>query len=168
MIMDNFFSGGFNRESVMFGQLVTALGVTVSPNAIDTAPGYRGSGAIPAAGGKEAPILYVHVLQTPTSAGAATICFEYIQADDAGLTQNVNVIATSPVFLASSLTAGSHTTVRLSNIHDKPVPRRYQGVRFVVGVAALTNSTGQFLVAQALDEQSTLGVTQYRTAWTIV
>jgi hypothetical protein len=78
--------------------------------------------------------------------------FQLIQADDAALTTNVQVINQTDAFAYTVLTAG--TVVPL--VWDKTAPytpKRYVGVAVVVGTAALTNGTGQFFAAVVKDVQ---------------
>lgn len=148
MILDGLlvFCGTVSSSNVLAGQLVTAIGNTLSTNAIDTAPNARGGNQTQDMGiGSEVDI-EVSIMQTLTSAGAATVQFQLVQADNAALSTNLEVINETPVYGYASLVAG--TIVNLPWEGAAPiVPRRYIGMRVVIGTAALTNGTGQFFSA---------------------
>jgi len=146
MILDNFalLSGAVSALGVASGQLVTALGSTLSTNTMDLGPLTIGGNQVADVGAGEALEIEISVLQTLTSAGGATVQFQLIQADDAALTTNVQVINQTDAFPFANLTAG--TVVPLHWDRAAPyAPKRFIGVRYVVGTAALTNGTGQFL-----------------------
>lgn len=71
------------------------------------------------------------------AAGAATVTFELVQADDAALTTNVEVLSATGAIPKATIVAG-YTAM------DTVVPRntrRYIGVRYTVGTGPLTQGT---------------------------
>ena len=138
MILDSLlqFSGTVNPTA---GQLVTALGNTVSTNVIDLAGGNTARDL-----GQGEPLeIQIQILQTLTSGGAATVQFQLVEADDTAISTNVNVIVQTDAFTFGTLTAG-----KIIPLHwDRASPyqaRRYLALRYVIGTAVITNGTGQF------------------------
>lgn len=97
--------------------------------------------------------LYIATVAAVTAAGAATVLFELIQADDAALTDDIIVIGQSPVIGKALLPAGAPPVV----IEASPVfplatgapaltnrGRRFLGCRFTVATGPLTGATPQF------------------------
>ena len=147
MILDNLLtvSGAISAAGVISGQLVTSLGNTVSTNTIDLANATSNNQTSDFGQGTELEI-EISILQTLTSGGAATVQFQLIQATDAALTTSIDVINQTDAIAFATLTAG--TLVALHWDRAAPLaPKRYIGVRYVVGTAALTNGTGQFFAS---------------------
>lgn len=144
-------AGTVSSAGVVTGQLVTALGNTVSTNTVDLANATFANQTTEFGQGRRLQI-NVSVLQAVTSAGAATVQLQLIQATDAALTTAVDVINQTDVFAIANLTAGTVVPVTWDRIAPL-VPKRYIGLRFVVGTAALTNATGQFVGTVVLDQQ---------------
>jgi hypothetical protein len=71
------------------------------------------------------------------AAGAATVTFEVIQADDAALTSNVTSLASSGAIGKAALTAGS----RIWSVALPRTSQRYIGVRYTVATGPLTAGT---------------------------
>lgn len=74
---------------------------------------------------------------TATAAGAATVEFQVVVADDAALTTNVTVVGTSGAIPKASLVAGYNTAVRI-NPQIASLGRRYFGANYVVATGPLT------------------------------
>jgi len=83
--------------------------------------------------------LYVdfRVSTTATAAGAATVAFEIVTADDAALTTNVTVLQQSAPVAVASLVAGYRTALVIPP-QIGSVGRRYIGAQFVVATGPLT------------------------------
>lgn len=122
-------------------QAITALGNTDSTNVIDL-----GHSQEPFTFGRGNPVpLLAQVTETFTSGGAGTLQFTVRTADDAALTVNVATVWNSPVYALASLKAGFQVpglewfpnVGPLVNGNDVRL-RRYVGVRYVVGTAAMT------------------------------
>jgi len=140
MILDNLLmvSGAVSAAGVLSGQAVTAT--AVSTNSIDTNPDALG-GNQPNDWGRGEPLeINISVLTTATAAGAATVNFEYIQADDTALTTNVEtLVQTGPIPIAKLL-AGVNVPLHLDRAAPY-APRRYVGVRYTIGTGPLTAGT---------------------------
>ena len=144
-------AGAISAAGVATGQLITSLGNTVSTNTVDLAAATAGNQTTDFGQGRELHI-NISVLQAVTSAGAATVQFQLIQATDAALTTSVDVISQTDAIAIANLTLGA--VVALKYDRTAPLaPKRYIGLRFVVGTAALTNGTGQFLGAVVVEQQ---------------
>lgn len=143
MIADNLvqLAGSFSPANLaLTGQLVTALGATAGTNTIDGGPLSAGQNADYGVG--ESISIDIRILQTLTSAGAATVQFQLVQADDAALTTNVQVIAQTDAFAYTLLVQGAQVSLRWDRAAPYLPPKRYLGLRTVIGTAALTNATG--------------------------
>lgn len=159
MILDSalLLSGAISASGALTGQLVTSLGNTLSTNTIDIASLALGGNQAGDYGAGEPLEIAISVLNSLTSAGAATVQFQLIQADDAALTTNVQVLVQTQALAYTLLTAG--TLVPLHWDRAAPyTPKRYLGVRYVVAQAALTNETGQFATAVVKNVQEARGL----------
>jgi hypothetical protein len=123
-------------------QAVTVLGNTIATNVIDLSQS-RDIGS----GGD----LYVHfgVPTAFTSGGSATLQAQVIVADSADLVTNPVIVGASDVMAVASLTSGKQFVVEL-NPQLASIGKRYMGVRYVVGTAAMT--------AGAINANITVGV----------
>lgn len=140
MILDsnNLLSGAYSAAGVLTGQAVTAT--AVSTNTYDTAPLTLG-GNTPNDIGRGEPLeIAISTLVAATAAGAATVNFELIQADDAALTTNVETLVQTGPIPKATLVVGA--LVGLHYDRAAPLaPRRYIGVRYTVGTGPLTAGT---------------------------
>jgi hypothetical protein len=136
MIADSLllFSGSINPVSgALTGQAVTAT--AVSTNSIDAAPAALNQ--LTDIGRGENTQITVHVAQTVTAAGAATVNFELIQADDFALTTNVETLGQTGAIPKATLVAGARIALQWPRAMPY-APRRYIGVRYTVGTGPLT------------------------------
>lgn len=158
-------SGAPNNMSggQLVGQPVTAVGSTLSNNVVDLAATPKAQTADIGMG--EGLEIYVAVLQSLTSAGAATVQFQLVQADDAGISSNVQVITQTDAIPFATLVAGTRVPLRYSRATQYPA-RRYIAVRYVVAGAALTNTTGQFFTSMVKDVADP--VTIYKGGFTVL
>ena len=75
--------------------------------------------------------LYMNFCVTTALAGGTSVKFEVIQADNAALSSNVQVIGSSDVVLTAALVAGYNTAVRLNpQIGSKG--KQYIGARYTI------------------------------------
>ena len=156
MIIDNFLTlSGAWAAGVWTPQLVTAVANNVSTNVIDIA-NTRVPQPADFGQGNELDVI-ISVVNTLTSGGAATIQFQLVQADDTGISTNVNVLDQTDVFGYASITAGLIITLNW-NRTILGVARRYIALRYVIATAVLTNATGQF-IAQVGDQTQDKGNT---------
>jgi hypothetical protein len=135
------------------GQLVTALGNNTGTNTIDAGPLAGGQITDYGIGGNVD--ITISILQTLTSGGAATVKFQLVMADDAALTTNVQVVVSTDDIPFATLVAGSKATLHW----DRAVPyapKRYLGLRTVIGTAVLTNAVG-WLVAMVGTDAHDIG-----------
>lgn len=165
MIIDNYLTlSGAWAAGVWTPQLVTATGNTTSTNVIDLASTKQNQAA-DYGQGNELDVV-ISVVNTLTSGGAATIQFAIVQADDAGITTNVNVLNQTDVFGFASIVAGQIITINLDRT-VLGVARRYLALRYIIGTAVLTNGTGQF-IANLMDQTQDKGnTTIFQSGFTI-
>jgi hypothetical protein len=129
MILDNFdfLSGSVSAAGALSGQLITNNS-TLGTNTLDLGPltlGGNQPGDLGA--GADLSIMF-SILVAPTT--CTTMQFQLIQADDAALTSNVQIINQTDAFPIASLPAG--TLVPLGWDPAAPyAPKRYIGVRYI-------------------------------------
>jgi hypothetical protein len=132
MILDNhlLLSGAVSAAGVLSGQAVAGTDTSVlSTNTLDTGPLALGSNQPSNLGAGEELKLAFSILTAP-SAGTS-VKFELIQADDAALTSNVEVLSSTGAFPIASLPIG--TLVPLNYRDASPLAaKRYIGVRYVL------------------------------------
>jgi hypothetical protein len=136
MILDNnlVLSGAISAAGVLSGQLITANS-TLSTNTIDLGPLTIGSNQAGDTGAGEPLELEFSVLVAPAT--ATTMQFQLIQADDAALTSNVQIINQTDAFPIASLPAG--TLVPLHWDRAAPyAPKRYIGARYIATGSTVT------------------------------
>lgn len=155
MILDNFgmVSGSVNAAGVLSGQVVTAS--AVSTNSIDTNPCSLGGNQPNEYGPGAATEIAFSVLQTATAAGAATVNFAWVQADDAALTANVEIVVQTGPLPIAKLTAGTIVPLHLDRAAPL-TPRRYVGAQYIVGTGPLTG--GSFAAGIVKDLQDTKNI----------
>lgn len=78
----------------------------------------------------------IYITTAVTSAGAATLGFNFVTADDSALTTNLTVLYSTPVIAKASLIAGYRFPV--VELPKGVLYRRYMGFQQVIGTAALT------------------------------
>lgn len=165
MILDNFLTlSGAWAAGVWTPQLVTATGNTLSTNVVDLAATKQAQAADYGQG--EPLEMSISIVNSLTSGGAATVQFQLVQADDAAITTNVNVLVQTDAFAYAALVAG--TIVPLH--YDRAAPytaRRYLALRYVIGTAVLTNGTGQFIAALVKNIQDKGNNTLFASGFTI-
>ena len=132
-------SGSINVSGGITGQAVNGAGSFTSTNTVDMAgSGGVNGGLFPTDAGAGEPIdISISVLSAPTV--GTNVQFQLIQADDAALTVNVQVIVQSDAFPIASLPIGAVVYLR----PDQAAPyvaKRYIGLRFVNTGAIATAS----------------------------
>lgn len=129
MILDNFLflAGAVSAAGVLSGQAITTNS-QVSTNTIDMGPLALGGNQVGDVGAGESLDIEISVLTAPLT--ATTVQFQLIQADDAALSSNVQVINQTDAYPIASLPAG--TLVPLHYDQAAPyAPKRYVGLRVV-------------------------------------
>lgn len=129
MILDNalLLSGSVSAAGVVSGQLLTANS-TLSTNTIDLGPLSIGGNQPGDIGAGESTAIEFSVLVAPTA--VTTVRFELIQADDAALTSNVQIINRTDDFPIATLAAGTLVPLHWGRAAPYP-PKRYVGARYI-------------------------------------
>lgn len=145
MILDNFLTvaGSISAAGVVTGQSFNTATTAVSTNSIDNGPLTIGGNQPNDPGQGEALEAMVVILTAPT---VGTTCkYQVIQADDAALTSNVQIIGSTADIPIASLPIG--TLVPIAWPGAAPVPtKRYMGLQVVtVGAIATHSILGTFL-----------------------
>ena len=135
-------------SGAMAGQAANGAGSILSTNTIDVGPLPLGGNQNTELGTGTAMQLAVRVLSAPTV--GTSVQFQVIQADDAALTSNVQVLGQTDAIPIASLPAGTQVVLPV----PRPVPpgaKRYVGARYVnVGAIA----TASYFAGLVLDVQS--------------
>lgn len=107
-------------------------------------------GTVPSDVGKSIVKFLAQVVETFTSGGAATLQVNLISADDAALTSNVTVLASTAVLAKAVLIAGYKflITARLPT----GITQRFVGLQYVIATA--TTTAGKVTAGIVLDEQT--------------
>ncbi len=141
MIIDQnlILSGSANANGAWTGQSIAAsAGTIVSTNVIDKAP-LAGNQVADWGAGEDIDVS-ISVLTAITSGGAATVQFQLVEADDAAISSNVQVVSESAAYAYTELTTGKQVVLG----YPRSTPRtakRYLAVRYVIGTAATTGGT---------------------------
>lgn len=145
MLIDAFWllSGAVSAAGVLSGQAANGAGNVLSTNTVDLAPLTLGGNQAGDLGAGERLGIAFSVLTAPTV--GTSVRFQMIQADDAALTTNVQVIGQTDDIPIASLPAG--TLVPLHVDAAAPyAPKRYVGARYVNTGAIATLSVVAALV----------------------
>lgn len=145
MILDQnlLLSGSVSAAGVLTGQAVNGAGNILSFNTVDLGSlSLGGNQAIDLGAGEQ---LYAEfsVLTAPT--GGTNVQFQLIQADDAALSVNVEVICQTDAFAIARLPAGTLVPLNFDPVAPY-TPRRYIGARYVNTGAIATFSVVAALV----------------------
>lgn len=149
------FAGTLNAANVYVPQLVTALGATAGANVIDAGP-LAANQSVDYGAGENLDVTF-NIMQTLTSGGAATVQFQLVQADDNALTVNVQVLNQTDAVPFATLVAGVKVPLHWDRAAPYVPPKRFLGVRTVIGTAVLTNATG-WLIAGAGKNFADMGI----------
>lgn len=154
MILDNLtlLSGAMSATGVLSGQAVNGAGSILSANVMDLASlGLGGNQTLGALGGEKINF-EITVLTAPTV--GTSVRFELIQADDAALTTNVQVIKATGDLPIASLPAGTLIPIWVGN-SEPYFMKRYMGLRYVNTGAIATAS---YLCCMGKDMASVKGM----------
>lgn len=130
MILDNLLvlCGSVSAAGVIAGQAMNGAGNVLSANTVDLAPLTIGVNQVGDFGAGDALEVLFNVLTAPTV--GTNVQFQLIQADDAALSVNVQVINQTDAFAIAALPVG--TIVPLHWDRAAPyAPKRYFGARVV-------------------------------------
>lgn len=126
-------SGAVAASGTLTGQAIAGAGSFVSSNTMDAAPLNLGGNQSPDLGSGEELNAVFSVLSAPTA--GTSVQFQVIQADDAALTANVEVISTTDAIPVAQLPTG-----KIVKLMINPAPgaaKRYIGARYnTVGAIA--------------------------------
>jgi hypothetical protein len=121
-------AGSISAAGVLTGQAMNGAGNILGVNTLDIAPLTLGGNQPGDTGAGEHLSVVFQVLTAPTV--GTNVQFQLVQADDAALTTNLQVINQTDAFAIAALPAG--TLVPLSWDPAAPYPpKRYFGVRVV-------------------------------------
>ena len=125
--------GSVSATGALSGQACNGAGSILSINTIDNGPLTLGGNQLGDEGVGDALEASFSVLTAPTV--GTSVQFQLVQADDAALTVNVEVISSSDAFSITSLPAGTIVPRPVYRVSPR-TPRRYIGAR-VVNVGAI-------------------------------
>ncbi|SDC69075.1 hypothetical protein SAMN05428966_102124 [Massilia sp. PDC64] len=152
-------SGSYSAAGVLTGQAVNGAGSILSANTIDTAPLTIGGNQAADTGVGEELYVEFSVLTAPT--GGTNVRFQLIQADDAALTSNVQVINQTDDIPIANLPAGT-----IVPLHWDPAapyaPKRYVGARYVN-----TGAIATFAVAAAVTKNVQTRQTSMKSGYSV-
>ena len=130
MILDNltFLHGAYSAAGVLSGQAANGAGNVLSTNTLDLASLSLGANQVGSGGVGAGEDLDFAITVTSAPTGGTNVQFQIIQADDAALTTNVQVISQTDAFPIAQLPLG--TTFSMG-VNWAVTPKRYLGMRFV-------------------------------------
>jgi hypothetical protein len=162
MILDGLLllSGAVSASGALTGQAVNGAGNILSSNTIDVAPLALGGNQSGDYGAGEEMYVAVSILTAPTV--GTSVKFQLIQADDAALTTNVQVISSTDDYPIANLPAG--TIIPLSWGAAAPyAPKRYRGMRYVNTGAIATLS----VIAAVVKDVQAVKNMYYKSGYTV-
>lgn len=144
MLLDNnlILCGSISAAGVVAGQAMNGAGNVLSANTIDLGPLSIGGNQAGDTGAGEVIEAMFNILTAPTV--GTSVQFQLIQADDAALTSNVQVIGQTDAFVIAALPIGTAVPLRVDPTTPY-VPKRYMGARVVNVGAIATLSVFGFL-----------------------
>lgn len=135
-------SGSINA-GVVSGQAVNGAGNILSTNTYDL--------GVARDIGKGEPLEAVFEILTAPTVGTS-VQFQIVQADDAALTTNLQVIVQTDAIPIASLPAGTQIPLHVDRVDPYPA-RRYLGARYVNVGAIATQSIFGAIVKSVADKQ---------------
>lgn len=150
-------SGAVSASGVLTGQAVNGAGTFLSANTIDIAPAIGNQPGDTGVGED----LYVEFSVQTQPTGGTSVQFQLIQADDAALTTNVQVICQTDAYPIAALTPGIVVPLGFDPAAPYP-PKRYVGARYVN-----TGAIATFSVVAAVVKNVQLAQRNYRSGYTV-
>jgi hypothetical protein len=154
------FSGAVSSAGAISGQAITGAASVVSTNSYDTGPRAIGSNQAVKLGAGEPLKVVVNVRVAP--ADPTSVAFQLIQADDAALTSNVQVLNDSGTIAIASLVAGVNIELPFRR-PDPLAAKRYVGVRYVI--TGTNTNAGTYFAAAVADFADVQ--TSYKSGYTL-
>lgn len=151
MILDAFtlLSGQLNASTgALTGQLVTTNSA-LSTNTMDLGPAAIGNNQVGDLGAGEPLNVTFSVLVAPAT--ATDVTFQLIQADDAALTTNVQVIGSAGPFTIAQLPVGTLVPMKVDRTAPL-LPKRYIGARYVSTGATVTALSVAAIIAKSVQD----------------
>jgi hypothetical protein len=137
-------ASGTGVQTTMTGQTATGTNTSVlSTNTIDLGTA-RDIG--------KGEMLEVVVEVITAASGGTSVQFQLIQADDAALTTNVQVIVQTDAIAVATLVAGTQVPLHVSRVDPYPA-RRYLGLRYVFVGAVAAGAYFAGVVKSVADKQ---------------
>lgn len=103
---------------------------------------------------------------TGVTGGASFVQFQLVDADDAAISVNVNVINQTDAIPIANL--GANTLVPLELDRLAPyVPRRYLAARYVISGATTTAGTVAANIVETVDDATLVGKSAYKGGFTV-
>lgn len=152
-------SGAYSAAGVLTGQAANGAGNILSTNTIDIAPLLIGGNQPGDIGVGEDLYVNFSVLTAPTV--GTNVKFQLIQADDAALTTNVQVINQTDDIPIANLPAGTMVPLGWDPASPYP-PKRYVGVRYVN-----TGAIATFSVVAAIVKNIQMKQTSYKSGFSV-
>ncbi|MBC7818068.1 MAG: hypothetical protein IAG10_14355 [Planctomycetaceae bacterium] len=144
----------FSEAQAVDSGVTFATGNQLSTNTIDLgAVGSQANGGTPIydIGRGDSIRVMARVVTAFTSGGSATMVFQLVQADNAALSSNLEVLAATNAIAVASLVAGYKAIL---GFVPQGVTKRYIGMRYVVATANMT--AGAVTSGLVIDTQSNL------------
>ena len=162
MILDNLtvFSGAVSATGVLSGQAVNGAGNVISTNTMDLGPLPLGGNQVGDFGAGEPIDIEISVLTAPT--GGTTVKFQLIQADDAALSTNVQVLVSTDDLPIANLLLGTLVPLRFARVAPY-TPKRYVGLRYV-NTGAIATATYFSAIAESMTDVKNIF---YRSGFTV-
>ena len=136
------FSGAISASGSPTGQSVTGSGNVLSTNVIDLANSKDWDQGQP---------INITIQPLVDTVGGTTIEIQVVTADDASLSTNLTVIASSGPIPVATLTAGARRSIKAKSYKSNSTSRRYLGLRYVLSGSVPTSS---FFAAVVADEDT--------------
>ena len=129
MVFDNLsvLAGSIAASGALVGQAANGAGFVLGTNTLDLAPLTLGGNQLSDLGAGELVNVTLFVQSAPTV--GTNVQFQIIQADDAALSVNVQVLVQTDAFPIANLPAGAIINMGLDQAAPY-TPKRYIGVRF--------------------------------------
>lgn len=154
------FAGTMQASGGITPQSVNGAGTVVSSNVVDNGP--TPANQVPDYGRGEEVEITIAVITAPTV--GTSVQFQLVQADDAAISSNVQVLAQTDAFPIANLPAGTRVPLHWRRA-DPFAPKRYVALRFVnVGAIA----TASYIAAVGKDFMDTVATRVFRTGYSVI